>query len=176
MTNMTAPAPARGNASEFSEVLDGRALRNTLGRFATGVTVVTSTTETGAPVGITANSFSSLSLEPALILWSLVLSSPNLAAFAEGRPFAVNILGAHQDELAMQFARSAEDKFAGVAHHANAHGVPLLAGALARLECRVEFTRIAGDHLLIVGRVQRFDTEEGEPLVFYQGSFQRVIA
>lgn len=76
----------------------------------------------------------------------------------------------------MQFARRSDDKFEGVAHRSNAAGVPLLEGTLARLECRVEFTRIAGDHLLIVGRVQRFDTEEGDPLVFYQGSFQRVSA
>ncbi|XKE46163.1 flavin reductase family protein [Halomonas organivorans] len=171
MTTLTASPRA-----EATPAIDGRALRDTLGRFATGVTIVTARTEEGAPVGITANSFSSLSLDPPLILWSLALTSPSLPAFAEGRAFAVNILGHHQDALAMQFARPSDDKFEGVAHRDNAAGVPLLEGALARLECRVEFTRIAGDHLLIVGRVQAFATEEGEPLLFYQGGFQRLSA
>ncbi|TLF53060.1 flavin reductase family protein [Halomonas urmiana] len=171
MTTLTASPRA-----EATPAIDGRALRDTLGRFATGVTIVTARTEEGAPVGITANSFSSLSLDPPLILWSLALTSPSLPAFAEGRAFAVNILGHHQDALAMQFARPSDDKFEGVAHGDNAAGVPLLDGALARLECRVEFTRIAGDHLLIVGRVQAFATEEGEPLLFYQGGFQRLSA
>ncbi|MBB3139302.1 flavin reductase family protein [Halomonas organivorans] len=171
MTTLTASPRA-----EAALAIDGRALRDTLGRFATGVTIVTARTEEGAPVGITANSFSSLSLDPPLILWSLALKSPSLPAFAEGRSFAVNILGQHQDALAMQFARPSEDKFEGVAQHDNTDGVPLLDGALARLECRVEFTRIAGDHLLIVGRVQAFSTEEGEPLLFYQGGFQRLSA
>ncbi|MFG6177532.1 flavin reductase family protein [Halomonas sp. THAF12] len=171
MTTLTASP-----RTEAAPAIDGRALRDTLGRFATGVTIVTARTEDGMPVGITANSFSSLSLDPPLILWSLALTSPSLPAFAEGRSFAVNILGHHQDALAMQFARPSDDKFEDVAHGANAAGVPLLDGALARLECRVEFTRIAGDHLLIVGRVQAFSTEEGEPLLFYQGGFQRLSA
>lgn len=174
MTSLTASPSAEETPAR--EVIDGRALRDTLGRFATGVTIVTTRTGEGAPVGITANSFSSLSLDPPLILWSLALKSPNLPAFAEGRAFVVNILGHHQDALAMQFARPSDDKFDGVAHGDNAAGVPLLEGALARLECRVEFTRSAGDHLLIVGRVHAISAGEGEPLLFYQGGFQRLSA
>lgn len=173
MTTLTASKPAM-EASD--EALDPRALRQTLGRFATGVTVVTATGEAGESIGITANSFSSLSLTPPLILWSLGVKSPSLGAFAEGRHFAVNILGTQQEELAMQFARPSEDKFAGVEMRFNAEGIPLLADSLARLECRVEFTRLAGDHLLIVGRVLRFASEAGEPLLFYQGGFQRLCA
>ncbi|WP_206081048.1 flavin reductase family protein [Marinobacter orientalis] len=168
MTTMTAPGPA----VDPVEALDPLALRNTLGNFATGVTVITATGEDGEPIGITANSFSSLSLDPPLILWSLGVKSPNLDAFIEGRCFSVNILSAEQEALAMQFARPAEDKFAGVDVRSSAEGVPLLVESLARLECRVEFTRVAGDHLLIVGRVLRFASEEGKPLLFYQGSFQ----
>lgn len=171
MTTLTAPKLA---VEAVEEALDPRALRHTLGRFATGVTVITTTGEVGEPIGITANSFSSLSLEPPLILWSLGLQSPNLGAFAEGRHFAVNILGAQQEALAMQFARPADDKFASVEVSTNAEGIPLLADSLAQLECRVEFTRLAGDHLLIVGRVLRFASEAGEPLLFYQGGFQRL--
>ncbi|WP_271911381.1 flavin reductase family protein [Vreelandella alkaliphila] len=173
MTTLTASKPA---VEAGAEALDPRALRQTLGHFATGVTVVTTTGEGGEPIGITANSFSSLSLEPPLILWSLGVQSPSLGAFAEGRHFAVNILGAQQEALAMQFARPAEDKFTGIAVQASVEGVPLLADSLARLECRVEFTRLAGDHLLIVGRVLRFASEAGEPLLFYQGGFQRLCA
>lgn len=168
MATMTASAPVVDPA----EALDPLALRNTLGNFATGVTVITATNEVGEPIGITANSFSSLSLDPPLILWSLGVKSPSLDAFTEGRCFSVNILSAEQEALAMQFARPAEDKFAGVDVRSSAEGVPLLAESLARLECRTEFTRVAGDHLLIVGRVLRFASEEGKPLLFYQGSFQ----
>lgn len=175
MTDLTVPTAAARDVA--APELDGRELRNTLGLFATGVTVVTTTgAEGGELVGITANSFSSLSLEPPLILWSLALKSPNLPAFTEGRDFAINILERRQDALAMQFARPADDKFAGVSHRLNDAGVPLLDDALAQLECRVEFTRVAGDHLLIVGRVLAFHTAEGEPLLFYQGGFQRLCA
>ncbi|NVK43286.1 MAG: flavin reductase family protein [Oceanospirillaceae bacterium] len=164
-------APAEAKAQ-----IDTRELRNTLGTFATGVTVVTAIGEAQEAIGITANSFSSLSLEPPLILWSLALKSPSLGAFAGGRAFVINILDRDQEALAMQFARPSDDKFAGVSHRMNDAGVPLLDGALAQLECRVEFTRGAGDHLLIVGRVERFSKAEGEPLLFYKGAFQQLCA
>jgi flavin reductase (DIM6/NTAB) family NADH-FMN oxidoreductase RutF len=177
MTTLTAPTTVPGaHEAPAVPMLDSRALRNTLGLFATGVTVVTALGEENKPIGITANSFSSLSLEPPLILWSLALKSPNLAAFEQGRPFVVNILDRQQDGLAMSFARAADNKFDGVSHRCNGAGVALLDDALAQLECTVEFTRVAGDHLLIVGRVAAFDTREGEPLLFYRGAFSQLCA
>lgn len=161
-------------AVEFP-IIDTRELRNTFGMFATGVTAITALGENDQLVGITANSFSSLSLDPALILWSLVLTSPNVSAFAEGKYFNVNILSQSQEELAMQMAKRSEDKFSGVQYHMSPTGVPLLEDALATLQCQVEFTRVAGDHLLIVGRVLDFDrVDEGEPLVFYRGGFKQL--
>ena len=154
-------------------MIDPLELRNTFGMFATGVTAITALGEHDQLVGITANSFSSLSLDPALILWSLVLTSPSVAAFDEGKFFNVNILSQSQEGLAMQLATRAEDKFAGVAYRLSPTGVPLLNDALATLQCQVEFTRVAGDHLLIVGRVLDFDrVDTGEPLVFYRGGFK----
>lgn len=156
--------------------LDTRALRNAMGHFATGVTVVTAPGEADTLVGITANSFSSLSLDPPLVLWSLALTSPNLASFAEGRPFAINVLGHGQEAMAMQFAGARDNKFAGIDYRLSPLDVPLLANTLARFECRVEFTRQLGDHLLIVGRVNEFDTSEGKPMLFFKGQFGALSA
>lgn len=156
-------------------LIDTRELRNTFGMFATGVTAITALGENDHLVGITANSFSSLSLDPALILWSLVLTSPSVAAFDEGKYFNVNILSQRQEGLAMQLATRSEDKFSGVPYRLSPTGVPLLEDALATLQCQVEFTRVAGDHLLIVGRVLDFDrADAGEPLVFYRGGFKQL--
>nr|WP_067298853.1 flavin reductase family protein [Marinobacterium profundum] len=177
MTTLKTPAAvALADETPAVPILDSRELRNTLGLFATGVTVVTAQGKDGKPIGITANSFSSLSLDPPLILWSLALKSPNLDAFGQGRPFVVNILDRQQDALAMKFARAADDKFASVSHGVSRAGVPLIDESLAQLECRVEFTRIAGDHLLIVGRVEAFNTREGDPLLFYRGAFGQLCA
>ncbi len=151
--------------------IDPRELRDTLGLFATGVTVVTAPGSDGSPVGITANSFSSLSLEPPLVLWSLALKSKSLSLFEEGKPFAINILGAHHQELALQFARPVPDKFQDVSYTTNARHVPLLDGALAQLECTVSFTKELGDHLLIIGHVDAMTSEPGDPLLFYRGAF-----
>lgn len=151
--------------------IDPRELRDTLGLFATGVTVVTAPGSDGHPVGITANSFSSLSLDPPLVLWSLALKSNKVHLFKEGKPFAINILGAHHQELALQFARPVPDKFEGVEYVNNARNVPLLEGTQAQLECTVSFTQELGDHLLIVGRVDAMAATPGEPLLFYRGAF-----
>ncbi|WP_417614652.1 flavin reductase family protein [Oceanisphaera sp.] len=171
MNSATTAAKQAEPVAEVFPLLDTKALRNAMGHFATGVTVVTAPGEDGAMVGITANSFSSLSLAPPLILWSLALSSPNLASFDEGKLFAVNVLGQGQEAMAMQFAGARDNKFAGIDYRLNQQGVPLLADTLARFECRVEFTRRLGDHLLIVGRVEDFSTDEGEPMLFFKGRF-----
>ncbi|WP_432695891.1 flavin reductase family protein [Marinobacterium sp. YM272] len=170
MTTANLAVAERAEAMPANEI-DPRELRDTLGLFATGVTVVTAPGSDGSPVGITANSFSSLSLDPPLVLWSLALKSKNAHLFQEGKPFAINFLAAQHQELALQFARPVADKFDGVAHTTNARNVPLLDGAQAQLECTVSFTKELGDHLLIVGQVDAMRSEPADPLLFYRGAF-----
>lgn len=156
--------------------LDPRALRRVCGRYATGVAVIGACSAQGGAVGLTVNSFASLSLSPPLILWSLALHSPNVALFVPGARFGVSILRAHHGGLARHFATPSADKFNGVPHWRCPHGVPYLDEALATLACRVERADPVGDHLLIVGAVEDFLAEEGEPLVFYSGDFVRLAA
>ena len=153
-----------------------QALRRVCGRYATGVAVIGACGPEGRLVGMTVNSFASLSLTPPLILWSLALHSPNAALFAPGERFGVSILRAGHGELARHFARSSPDKFTGVPHQRCERGVPYLGEALAQLACRVERADPVGDHLLIVGEVERVAVCEGEPLVFYGGDFVSLAA
>lgn len=162
--------------SHAAPSLDPRELRRVCGRYATGVAVIGACTPQQRPVGITVNSFASLSLAPPLILWSLARHSPNAGLFGPGAPFGVSILRAGHGELARRFATPSPDKFAGVAHRCCPRGVPYLDEALATLSCRVERADPVGDHLLIVGAVEAFKAEEGEPLVFYGGDFVRLAA
>ncbi len=151
---------------------DLRELRRALGQFATGVTVVTTRTEDGRRVGVTANSFTSLSLDPPLVLWCLDRAAPSLPAFEAASHFAINVLSAGQHFLSRQFATPAEDKFAGVACEDGSGGVPMLTGVLARFVCRNMRHVEAGDHLIVIGEVEHFETFEGEPLVFHSGSYR----
>ncbi|MDF3831972.1 flavin reductase family protein, partial [Cupriavidus basilensis] len=124
--------------------IDAKALRRACGRYATGVAVIGACAAQGRLIGLTVNSFASLSLAPPLILWSLALHSPNARYFVPGKRFGVSILRAGHGELARRFATPAEDKFAGVAHRRCGHGVPYLEEALATLACRVERADVAG--------------------------------
>ncbi|SOZ14556.1 putative flavoprotein oxygenase [Cupriavidus taiwanensis] len=164
------------STSHAAPSLDPRELRRVCGRYATGVAVIGACTPQQRPVGITVNSFASLSLAPPLILWSLARHSPNAGLFGPGAPFGVSILRAGHGELARRFATPSPDKFAGVGHRCCPHGVPYLDEALATLSCRVERADPVGDHLLIVGAVEAFTAGEGEPLVFYGGDFFRLAA
>lgn len=146
-----------------------RDLRQAFGQFATGVTVVTVRTPQG-PVGMTANSFSSVSLDPPLVLWCPAKDSSRYAAFAAAPHFAVHVLAAGQEEVAIAFARRG-DAFAGLDVAENAEGVPLLRNCLARFECSTEALHDAGDHALMVGRVAQVAMRDGRPLVFCQGVF-----
>jgi len=159
-----------------SAVPDARALRRVCGRFATGVAIIGACGAEGRPIGLTINSFASLSLEPPLILWSLARHSPNAGLFAPGGAFGVSILRAGQGDLARRFATPQPDKFADVPHWRCPAGVPYLDEALATLSCRVQRADALGDHLLIVGAVTGFSASEGDPLVFYGGDFVRVAA
>ena len=150
-----------------------RRYRNTLGQFATGVAVITARNDQGEPVGVTCNSFTSVSLDPPLILWSVAHSSASAAAFREGRSFAVNILAAEQEEIALRFARSGSDKFAGLAWHEGVDGAPLLEECVAYMECHVDARYPGGDHVIIVGAVQHYVNMERDPLLFHSGEFRR---
>ncbi|HSW18043.1 MAG TPA: flavin reductase family protein [Ramlibacter sp.] len=150
---------------------DSRELRNALGRFPTGVTVITTRTGEGKLVGLTANSFSALSLDPPLVLWSLVRRSVSLPVFAASGHFAINVLAADQSDMSHRFATPAADKFAGLETQKGFGGSPLLPGALASFECSTEQTIDGGDHLLFVGRVHRIRYGNGEPLIFNAGRY-----
>lgn len=149
----------------FSE----RGLRNALGRFATGVTVVTTRTD-GGPLGITANSFASLSLDPALVLWSPARKSSRFPAFERAPFFAIHVLSAGQRALAERFARTGDD-FAGIACAEGREGTPLIEGCAARFECRHAAGHDGGDHLIVVGEVLGFAENELAPLLYYRGGY-----
>lgn len=152
-----------------------KALRQVLGSYPTGVAIVTTRCADGRPVGLTISSFASLSLEPALVLWSLVDRSPNLATFRDGQHFAISVLASDQQALAQRFATAGlPDKFDGIAVREAPEGLPVIEGALATLVCAMERHTPAGDHLLFVGRVLRMDRREGEPLVFHGGRFAAI--
>lgn len=149
--------------------LDPRALRQALGCFATGVTVMTTLRADGSPVGVTVNSFASVSLDPPLVLWSLAAHSPSLGAFRAAPRFCVNVLAADQAELCRRFATPVADKFAGVAWRRGAGGVPVLVGCLATFECSTAFNNWGGDHVILVGRVESFEMRDAPALLFHRG-------
>lgn len=148
---------------------DTLSFRNALGNFATGVTVVTAKGENGTLAGVTANSFNSVSLDPPLVLWSLDRSSPSLKVLEDASHFCVHILAEGQNELCMNFAKSGNDKFNGVDYIEGLGGAPILGGCLASFECRNVVHHDGGDHVIIVGEVERFESAGGEPLIFFRG-------
>jgi 3-hydroxy-9,10-secoandrosta-1,3,5(10)-triene-9,17-dione monooxygenase reductase component len=156
-------------------VIDGRAFRDAVGAFATGVTVVTATAP-GGPAGLTTNAFASLSLDPQLVLVCFERSSRTLPVVRSSGRFAVNVLRAGQEDVAAVFAsrRVAAEKFAEVTH-AEAHGLPVLDGALAWLACDLVELLPGGDHEIGVGSVTALDADpDGEPLVFFRGAYAGV--
>lgn len=155
--------------------LDPQMLRGVLGTYPTGVAIVTTRTSGARPVGLTINSFASLSLAPPLVLWSLSSRSPNLAAFRDCEYFAINVLTTEQEQLARSFASAAvADKFAGTPIAESAEGLPLIEGALSTLVCSNAQQIEGGDHLLLLGRVLRAASAPGAPLVFHTGKFARL--
>lgn len=161
---------------EPKSIFEPRKLRAAFGQFATGVAVVTTRALDGRLVGLTINSFSSLSLDPPLITWSLVKHSPNLQVFIDAPNFAINILSEDQNGIASQFATPDKDKFINIDSDLNAHGVPLLANALAHFECSLLRIYEGGDHLMFVGKVEKFNTFERRPLLFHGGAFKKILA
>ncbi len=151
--------------------VDGQHFRDALGAFTTGVTIVTTRDAAGTDIGLTANSFNSVSLDPPMVLWSLSKSSMSLGAFVESQHFAVHILAADQEPLSNLFAKRGADKFAGLCLSRGHGGIPLLDGCAARFECRTAFRYEGGDHEIFVGEVITFEHFPRPPLVFHAGSY-----
>ena len=153
--------------------IDPRAFRNALGCFATGITVVTTLCPDGHHVGVTVNSFSSVSLEPPLVLFSLGRASQAYDFFVQGAAFAVNILAAGQEDLSNRFSRrDLQERWEGVGVERWGTGVPILTGCLANIECDKETVYDGGDHAIVVGRVRRLrSTEDGKPLLYFRGVY-----
>ena len=157
-----------------SSVQAQRALRHALGSFSTGVTVITTQGELGQPlIGLTVNSFSSVSLEPPLVLWSLSNRSTNMAHFAVGREHAIHVLSEDQEGVARQFASPQADRCAGIDYQPPGDfGAPLIEGCCARFYCVTESVLPAGDHQIILARVLRYETTPAAaPLLFVRGGF-----
>lgn len=154
---------------------DSRAFRRALGNFATGVTVVTAADAQGNLVGVTANSFNSVSLDPPLILWSLDKRSSSLAVFEAASHFAVNILAADQIDLSNNFAKPKEDRFAGICYQAGEGGAPVLADCSACFQCETHQILDGGDHWIMLGKVVAFDDCGRSPLLYHQGAYSMVL-
>src|SRR3546814_136968 len=154
-----------------SDVCSSDLFRKALGTFATGVTIITARTVDGTPVGLTANSFNSVSLSPPLVLWSLANTSANLEVFRAAEYWAVHVLATDQEALSGRFSKRGIDKFAGLDIDRGRGDTPLLRGCAARFQCRTAFQYEGGDHLIFVGEVLDFDRAEGAPLVFHEGRY-----
>jgi len=156
--------------------IDPRAFRDALGCFTTGVAVVTAKTRNDRPIGVTVNSFSSLSLDPPLVLWSLSCHSATYSSFIEASHFAVHVLCEGQEHLCRQFARSGIDRFGGVELGEGLGGVPVVPEVAALFECRSLYRYWGGDHVIFIGRVDRCTRwPERRPLVFHQGQMKRLV-
>ncbi len=155
----------------MSNEIDLTEYRRAMGCFATGVAVVTAVDKNGEKVGMTINSFNSVSLQPPLVLWSIANDSQSFATFVEAEHFAVNVLAVHQQNICEQFAARGADKFNGLECSEGIAGVPILPTYSAVFECRAEHRYDVGDHAILVGRVLRFEDRETDPLIFYRGHY-----
>ena len=151
---------------------DLHTFRETLGLFVTGVTIITTRDDAGEPIGITANSFNSVSLDPPLILWSVGLNARSLKAFSDGEHFAVHILRDDQAELSQRFATSGSDKFRELPIEDGLGGAQLLPDCAACLECSLYAKYPAGDHVLFIAKVERLSSDPASmPLVYHGGRY-----
>lgn len=154
---------------------DPRDFRNALGKFPTGVTIITTKNESGELIGMTASSFNTVSLNPPLILWSIDKGARSLPSFGEGHHFAVHVLSEHQQDLSNTFATKSDDKFAGIDVTFGIAEVPLLPEFSARFQCVCQHEYDGGDHVILVGRVLDYETADcNSPLVFHSGSYAKI--
>jgi flavin reductase (DIM6/NTAB) family NADH-FMN oxidoreductase RutF len=155
--------------------IENKVFRNVLGRFATGITVVTGLAEDNTPVGLTVNAFTSLSLDPPLVLFCLDKGTASINAFSKGKAFALNVLGEDQQNLSVNFSTKKEDRFEGMDYVFWGTGVPILNNCLANLECAIDDVHEGGDHLIVVGRVNRLQqSESGKPLLYFNGKYAQI--
>jgi flavin reductase (DIM6/NTAB) family NADH-FMN oxidoreductase RutF len=168
------PDPANELASDQSPI-DPRDFRSALGTYATGVTIITAAAD-GKPYGLTCNSFASVSLNPPLVLWSLVLYSSSLSVFQNASHFTVNVLGASQQALANKFAKSSDDKFTGVDWTPGLGNAPVLVESVANFQCRAVNRYYGGDHVIFLGAVEAYSYNRKEPLLFARGGYGRFVA
>ncbi|MDB5868491.1 MAG: hypothetical protein JWP96_823 [Polaromonas sp.] len=166
--------PVEAMKTQADEV-DPLLLRRAFGSFATGVTIITTTDADGQPVGLTANSFTSVSLDPPLVLFCLDRNSSNLERFQRSCVFGINVLSSDQKELSSRFVKRGEDRFNGVSWELRDSGVPVIEGAAATFECDSHTTFDGGDHLVFIGRVRRFGFDaERDPLLYFQGRYREI--
>ncbi|MCL6636948.1 MAG: flavin reductase family protein [Alicyclobacillus sp.] len=154
--------------------MDSRQFRDIAGCFATGVTVVTTQDAAGLPAGMTVNSFTSLSLDPPLVLVTIAKTSSLFDTFMQAGGYAVNILRADQEGLSRQFATKNIDRFAQVSYRTGVSGSPVLDGVLAYFDCRVVDRHPAGDHVILIGEVVDGGLNDGHPLLFYRGKYTHI--
>lgn len=158
------------------QILAKRELRDALGTFATGVTIVTAWDQSAnVPVGVTASSFNSVSLDPPLVLWSVGRQALSAGVLTTNDRFAIHVLNAEQTELANRFAKSGTDKFGPTDYTRDGDGVPVLQDFASRFDCQLEAVHEGGDHLIIIGRVISIQRGGGEPLVFHEGGFATAV-
>jgi len=159
----------------IESTFDARSFRRALGNFATGVTVVTAADAAGRQVGVTANSFNSVSLDPPLVLWSLDKRSSSFEVFEQASHFAVNVLAADQIDLSNNFARPRDDRFAGIEYESGVGGAPVFADCSACFHCE-NYQRVdGGDHWIMIGKVVAFDDFGRSPLLYHQGAYSMVL-
>src|ERR1700745_3282181 len=169
------PDPANELASDSSPI-DPRDFRNALGTYATGVTIITAAAPDGKPYGLTCHSFASVSLNPPLVLWSLVVYSSSLTVFQNASHFTVNVLGASQQDLANRFAKSSDTKFAGLDWSPGLGNAPVLVESVANFQCRSVNRYYGGDHMIFLGAVEAYSYNRREPLLFAHGGYGRFLA
>lgn len=175
-------SPCEGGYDEESTVVinpqaifDASAYRKTLGRFPTGVAIITAVDGSNNLVGMTVNSFASVSLTPPIILWSVARTTPSYLSFTRARFFIVNILSEDQEDISYKFSRPSQDKFSGVQWRPGINGAPLIEGCVAHLECSLNDCIGVGDHDIILGNVERFACTEKLPLAFALNGYKRVV-
>ena len=174
-TQTTTNSDPSSGAAKADPGFNGRALRDAFGSFATGVTIVTTSGPDGADIGLTANSFSSVSLNPPMVLWSLARTSSSIEAFRNSVYFAVHILSADQEALSARFASRGIDRFGGLALDRGPDGIPMLPDCMARFTCKLAYQYEGGDHAIFVGEIVDFSHSASKPLVFHGGGYGMLL-
>ena len=174
-TQTSANSEPGSSAAKADPGFTGSALRDAFGSFATGVTIVTTSGPAGADIGLTANSFSSVSLDPPMVLWSLARTSSSIDAFRNSVYFAVHILSADQEALSARFASKGIDRFGGLAIDRGPDGIPMLPDCMARFTCKLAYQYEGGDHDIFVGEIVDFSHSASKPLVFHGGRYGMLL-